>query len=54
MRKVYADVTVRLAINMEDGVEFSDVISEMDYDFTSLTEGAEIIDTEITDAEVKG
>ena len=51
-RKVYVDVTVRLIINADEGIEICDVISELDYNFTSQTEGAEIEDTEITNHEV--
>jgi hypothetical protein len=53
MRKVYVKVTSRLIVNMDDGVELGDVISEMDYDFISQTDGADIEDTEIRDFEVE-
>lgn len=52
-RKVYVEVTTRLIINMDEGIEVQEVISEMDYNFTSQTDGADIIDTEIRDHEVK-
>ena len=52
MRKVYVEIKSRVIINMDEGVEVSDVIEEMDYDFTSQTEGADIVDTEIRDYEV--
>ena len=52
MRKIYVNVITRLIIQANEGVDIDDVLSEMDYDFTSTTEGAEIIDTEITDQEV--
>lgn len=52
-RKVYVNVTTRLIINMDEGIKVSDVVSEMDYNFSSQTEGAEIVDTEIRDHEVK-
>jgi len=52
MRKVYVTVKARLIIEVEEGIEISEVINEMDYDFISETEGAEIVDTEITDHEV--
>ena len=52
MRKVYVTVTTRLIINMDDGEEVDDVISEMDYDFVSQTEGADIHDSCIRDYEV--
>jgi len=46
-RKVYVDVTVRLIINAEENVKISNVIQEMDYNFTSNHDDAEIVDTEI-------
>jgi hypothetical protein len=52
MRKVYVTVTVRLTINQDDGVSIKDVIDEMEYGFTSQTEGADVIDEEISDFEV--
>ena len=52
MRKVYVKVEVKLIIQAEEGVSIDDVISEMDYDFTSQTDNAEIVDTEIQDHEV--
>jgi hypothetical protein len=51
-RKVYVEVKVRLIVRMDDdenAPEVGDVISEMDYGFTSQTEGADIEETEITD-----
>lgn len=52
MRKVYLTVTTRLIIEVEEGVEVSNVIEEMDYNFTSQTDNAVIVDTEILDFEV--
>lgn len=51
-RKVYIDVTVRLVINMEEGINVSDVIQEMDYSFDSQTDNVDVIETEIKDFEV--
>ena len=53
MRKVYVVVTVRLIIQQEDGVDTTEVLQEMEYDFKSITEGAEIIDDEIRDWNVE-
>ena len=53
MRKTYVDVSVRLIIRADEGVEIKDVIDDMDYNFTSQTEGAEIEDTEINNYEIK-
>jgi len=52
MKKVYVEVTTRLIISMDEDVEVSEVISEMDYNFDSQTDGADIVDTEIRDFEV--
>ena len=51
-RKVYVTVTTRLIMRVEEGVEIDDVISDMDYDFTSNTEGANIESTEIDDYDI--
>jgi hypothetical protein len=51
-RKVYVNVTTRLILNMDEGIAVDEVISEMDYDFTSQTKGVEVLDTEIRDHEV--
>ena len=52
MRKVYVEVVSRIIINMDEGIEVSDVIDEMDYSFNSQTQGADIVDSEIQDFEV--
>ena len=52
MRKVYVDVVTRITMNMDDGVDVSDVISDMDYEFTSPTEACDFEDTEIKDYNV--
>lgn len=51
-RKVTVEVKVKLTINMDEGIEVSEVINELDYDFVSSTDGADIEDTEILDHEV--
>ena len=52
MRKVYVTVETRIIMQMDEGIEVGDVISEMDYDFTPQTEGVDFVDTEIRDFEV--
>lgn len=52
MRKVYVNVMTRLIIRANDGVDIEEVLSDMDYDFTSQTEGADIEDTEIKEWEI--
>ena len=51
MRKVYVNLKVRLIVEMEEGIGLADVITELDYKFTSTTDGATIADTEIEDYE---
>lgn len=52
-RKVYVVVTTRLIVEMEEGIEMGEVIQEMDYNFTSQTEGVDIVDTEIRDYNIE-
>jgi hypothetical protein len=52
MRKVYINLTVKLVLNVDDGVEISDVVNELDYEFGDNTGLADVIDTEILDHEV--
>lgn len=52
MRKVYINVQTRIIIQAEENVDISEVIDEMDYNFISTTDNAEIVDTEIVDYEV--
>lgn len=51
-RKVYVDVKVRLIIRAEEGQDIDEVLTNMDYNFTSNSDDAEIEDTEITDWDV--
>ena len=51
-RKVYVQVTTRLILNMEEGIDVDEVMQDMDYNFQSNTGGADIEDTEIRDWEV--
>ncbi len=51
-RKVYVNVTVRLIVDADEGVAISDVVSELDYDFRSTMDGADVLDMEIRDHEV--
>lgn len=50
--KVYVNVTARLIIETDSAVPIEDVLSDMDYNFTSQTIGSTIRDTEITDWEI--
>jgi hypothetical protein len=51
--KVYVNLKVRLVIDMDEGVELSSVIDDLNYDFdTGIRDDAGIVDTEILDYEV--
>ena len=52
MRKVFVNVTVRLVINADEGVDIGEVVNEADYNFTSNNTGADIVDTEIVSQEI--
>ena len=54
-RKIVAEVTTKLVLVIEEGVEISEVMDEMDYEFTPQqehghTEDSEIIDYNILDS----
>ena len=54
MKKVYVEVTTRLIINMDEDETVDEVMENMDYEFTtSPNSGADVVDTEIRDWEVK-
>ena len=53
MRKVYVEVKTRLIIEMDDGIEVSEVMDDMDYSFSvAEMDGASIVDSELDDFEV--
>ena len=52
MREVTVEVTVKLQMKVDEGLEISEVIDEMDYEF-HLPDNATLDDEEIQDFEVK-
>jgi hypothetical protein len=52
MRKVFVEIKVKLVLNMDEGVEVAEVINELDYNFKSTLDGADVEDTEILGHEV--
>jgi hypothetical protein len=52
MKVVTVNVTTLLQIQVEDGVDPEYVLEEMNYEFTSNTQGARMVDTEITAWEI--
>jgi len=49
MRKVYIDVKTRLIIRADDDQSIDEVLENMDYNFTSTNDGADVEDSEIQD-----
>lgn len=53
MKNIIIEVKVKMILSTKRGIKVDDVINEMDYRFVSLTTGAQIVDTEILDYEIK-
>ena len=53
MRKVYVELKVKMILNQDEGVETSEILDEMNYNFQDTTGKADIIDTEILDYDIK-
>ncbi len=51
-RKVYITVTTKIILDMDEGIELDEVMSDMDYNFKSQTDGVDVVDTEMQDYEV--
>lgn len=52
MRKVHVELRVKLILNMDEDISVSEVLDELDYNFSDTTTKAEVEDTEIQDYEV--
>ena len=52
MRKVTAKLEMRIVMLVDEGIEISKVVNELDYQINDTTTAADILDTEITDYEV--
>jgi len=52
MRKVTVKLEMRLVMMVDEGVEISDVVNELDYKVEDTTTAADILDIEITGYEV--
>lgn len=52
MRKVTVKLEMQVVMRVNEGVEISDVVNELDYDVRNTTTAADILDTEITGYEV--
>lgn len=52
MSKIYTKITLRVIIDLDDNVDFSEAIQEMDYNLNIKENHGMILDTEILDVEV--
>ncbi len=52
MRKVYLNVMFQIIVDAEEGVDISEVMNELDYNFLSTTDNADIVDTEMVDYDI--
>jgi len=52
MRKVTVKLEMRIVMLVDEGIEISEVVNELDYKVNDTTTAADILDTEITDYEV--
>lgn len=53
MSRVFLEVKVNLILDIDDGVDVSHVLNEMDYSFSDTTGSANILDTLIVDYNIK-
>ena len=51
-RKVYVDVSVRLIVECDEGLSIEEILSDMDYNFKSNTDGGEVVDYTIKDWDI--
>ncbi len=52
MRKVTVKLEMRIVMSVNEGVEISEVVNELDYQVNDTTTAADVLDTEITNYEV--
>ena len=52
-RKVYAEITFRVVLNVNEGIETSDVINELDCSFETTTDDSDVELVEMIDYEIK-
>jgi hypothetical protein len=52
MRKVTVKLEMKVVMLVDEGVEISEVVNELDYKVNDTTTVADILDTEISDYEV--
>ena len=52
MRKVTLQLGMRVVLLVDEGVEISEVVNELDYTVNDTTTTADVLDTEITGYEI--
>ena len=52
MRKVTVKLEMNIVMSVDEGIEISEVINELDYQINDTTTTADILDSEIVDYEV--
>jgi hypothetical protein len=52
MRKVTVKLEMRIVMSVDEGIEISEIINELDFQVNDTTTAADILDTEIIDYEV--
>jgi hypothetical protein len=52
MRKVTIKLEMRVVMSVDEGIEISEVVNELDYQVNDTTTAADILDTEIIGHEV--
>ena len=52
MRKVTIKLEMQVVMLVDEGVEISEIVNELDYNVNDTTTAADILDTEITGYEV--
>jgi len=52
MRKVTIKMEMRVVLSVDEGIEISEVVNELDYQVNDTTTAADILDTEITGYDV--
>ncbi len=52
MRKVTIKLQMRVVMSVDEGIEISEVVNELDYQINDTTTAVDILDTEITGYEI--
>ena len=53
MRKVTLKLQMRVVMSVDEGIDISEVVNELDYQICDTTTAADILDTEITGYEIE-